>query len=387
MSGRARRATIAGLYVTKQARKLEGRRAQELMLEAAHGAVTEAGLSPRDVDGAAMLWPGPGGVPGEAASWARFFRNPLSFTQEHWGDQAGARGVLKAAAAIEAGLCEVAVVGSGSVGEYEPGGSAVGAGDGLEFADPYGSTAMLQFALVAQRYMHEFGVPPEKIAHVAATIRNHGHVNPEAVMFGKGPYTVADILASPMIASPLHRLECSLVAEGACAVVLTTAERARNLPNPPVAVVGGGMEFWGAAYADPPRYAEVKAVGREAVARTFGMAGVGPTDVDVFCLYDAVAFEVVRQFEMLGLCGDGEGGDFVGGETLTRTGRAPTNLDGGILSHSWIGTGQLTLKIIECVRQLRGTCGERQVDGAELALATNAGSGARHIEMALLARA
>ncbi|WP_204280056.1 hypothetical protein, partial [Raoultella ornithinolytica] len=87
---------------------------------------------------------------------------------------------------------------------YEAGGAAVGAGDGLEFADPFGSTAMLQFATVAQRYMHEFQVPPEKIAHVAAAIRNHGHVNPEAVMYGAGPFTAADILASPMIASPLH---------------------------------------------------------------------------------------------------------------------------------------------------------------------------------------
>ena len=387
MSGSSRRATVAGLYVTRQARRLEGRRAQELMLEAAHGAVAEAGLTPADVDGAAIQWPGPGGVPGETGSWAPFFRTPLAFTQEHWSDQAGARGLLKAAAAIEMGLCEVVVVGSGSVGAYEAGGAAVGAGDGLEFADPYGSTAMLQFALVAQRYMREFNVPAEKIAHVAATIRNHGHVNPEAVMFGQGPYTVADILASPMIASPVHRLECSLVAEGACAVVLTTAERARDLAQPPIAVVGGGMEFWGAAYANPPRYDEVKAVGREAVARAFGKAGATPADVDVFNLYDAVAFEVVRQFEMLGLCGEGEGADFVAGDRLDRMGSAPTNLDGGLLSHSWIGTGQLTLKIIECVRQLRGTCGDRQVEGAELALATNAGSGARHIEMALLARA
>jgi len=386
VSAGARRATVAGLYVTRQARRLEGRRPLELLMEAANGALADAGLSPRDVDGAAIMWPGPGGVPNEVASWARFFKTPLSFTQEHWSDQAGARGLLKAAAAIEAGLCETVVVGSGSVGAYEPGGDAVGAGDGLEFADPFGSTAMVQFALVAQRYMHEFGVAPEKIAHVAATIRNHGHVNPEAVMYGQGPYTVADILASPMIASPVHRLECSLVAEGACAIVLTTAERARDLRQRPVAVVGGGMEFWGAAYANPPRYAEVKAVGRDAVARTFGKAGVTPSEVDVFNLYDAVAFEVVRQFEMLGLCGEGEGGDFVAGDRLTLAGSAPTNLDGGLQSHSWIGTGQLTLKVIECARQLRGSCGPRQVAGAQLALATNAGSGARHIEMALLAR-
>ncbi|MGB8364171.1 MAG: thiolase family protein [Rhizomicrobium sp.] len=383
--GTPRQATIAGLYVTKPARRLEGRRPLELMMEAANGALADAGLSPREVDGAAIMWPGPGGVPNEVASWARFFKMPLAFTQEHWGDLAGTRGLVKAAAAVEAGLCETVVIGSGSVGDYEPSGSAVGAGDGLEFADPFGSTAMLQFATVAQRYMYEFNVAPEKIAHVAATIRNHGHVNPEAVMYGAGPYTTADILASPMIASPLHRLECCLVSEGACAIVVTTAERAKDLRQRPVTVAGGGMEFWGAAYANPPRYEDVKALGRDAVARTFGKAGVTPADVDVFSLYDAVDFEVVRQFEMLGLCGEGEGADFVAGDRLTLKGSAPTNLDGGLLSHSWIMTGQLTLKVIECVRQLRGTCGHRQIAGAEVALATNAGSGARHIEMALLA--
>ena len=143
------------------------------------------------------------------------------------------------------------------------------------------------------------------------------------------------------------------------------------------------MEFWAGAYANPPLYRDMRRMGLDASRRTFGKAGIKATDIDVFSLYDAVSFEVLRQFEMLGFCGEGEGGDFCAGDRLTLTGDCPTNLDGGILSHSWIGTGQLTLKVIECVRQLRGTCGPRQVPGAELALATNAGSGAQHMEMAL----
>lgn len=384
MTSEARRATVAGLYVTKQARRLEGREPLELMMEAVKGALDDAGLAPEDVDGAAVQWPGPGGSPNEAASWGQWFKTPLAFTQEHWSDQAGARGVLKAAAAIEAGLCDTVVLGSGNVGAFAAG--SVGAGDGLEFADIYGATAMAQFALVVQRYMHEFGVSPEQLAHVAATIRNHGHANPEAVMHGAGPYTVEDILASPLIASPLHRLECSLVAEGACAIVLTTQERARDLAQPLVGLLGGGMEFWNASYANPPLYREMRDLGKQAVARTFGKAGLSPDEVDVFAIYDAVAFEVVRQFEMLGLCREGEGCDLAAGDALDRDGAFPTNLDGGIQSHSWIGTGQLTLKVIECVRQLRGECGERQVADASIALATNAGSGARHVEMALFAR-
>jgi acetyl-CoA acetyltransferase len=245
---------------------------------------------------------------------------------------------------------------------------------------------MAQFALVATRHMHEFGTTPEQIAHVAATIRNHGHVNPEAVMFGAGPYTAADVLASPLIATPLHRLDCCLVNEGGAAIVVTTAERARDLATPPVHILGGGMEFFQGNYANPPLYRELRTLGRDAAARTLGRAGVKASDIDVFSLYDPVSFEVLRQFEMLGLCGEGEGGAFCGGDRLTLTGSCPTNLDGGMLAGSWTGTAQLTLKVIEAVRQLRRVNGARQVPNAELALATNAGSGAQHVELVLLGR-
>jgi len=294
--------------------------------------------------------------------------------------------VLEAAAAVEAGLCEVAVVGSGRAGPFSADGAAPGANMSMEFAEPFGSSVMAQFALVATRHMHEFGTTPEQIAHVAATIRNHGHVNPEAVMFGAGPYTAADVLASPLIATPLHRLDCCLVNEGGAALVITTAERARDLPAQPVPILGGGMEFFQGNYANPPLYRQVRSLGREAAARTFGRAGVTADDIDVFSLYDPVSFEVLRQFEMLGLCGEGEGGAFCAGDRLTLAGSCPTNLDGGMLAGSWTGTAQLTLKVIEAVRQMRGVNGARQVRDAELALATNAGSGAQHLELVLLGR-
>ena len=112
--------------------------------------------------------------------------------------------------------------------------------------------------------------------------------------------------------------------------------------------------------------------------------GVG--DIDVFQIYDPCSFEVLRQFEMLGLCGEGEGGAFVQGGRLDLGGQCPTNLDGGMLAGSWTGTSQLTTKVIEAVQQLRGACGARQVLGAELALSTNAGSGTSHIEMMVMGR-
>jgi acetyl-CoA acetyltransferase len=381
-----RSATIVGVYQTKQARQLPGRTSQDLVIEAVKGAIADAGLSPREVDGAAIDWPGPGGAPRDAENWAMYLKQPLSWCVSHHLLTAGVRGVLEAAAAVQAGLCEVAVVASGRAGPFSADGAAPGANMSMEFAEPFGSSVMAQFALVATRHMHEFGTTPEQIAHVAATIRNHGHVNPEAVMFGAGPYTAVDVLASPLIATPLHRLDCCLVNEGGAAIVVTTAERARDLAAPPVPILGGGMEFFQGNYANPPLYRQLRTLGRDAAARTLGRAAVRASDIDVFSLYDPVSFEVLRQFEMLGLCDEGEGGAFCSGDRLTLAGSCPTNLDGGMLAGSWTGTAQLTLKVIEAVRQLRRVNGARQVPDAELALASNAGSGAQHVELVLLGR-
>ncbi len=376
----ARTATIVGVYQTRQARTLPGRTSQDLVIEAVKGAVADAGLTPRDVDGAAIDWPGPGGAPRDAENWAMYLKQPLSWVDSHHLDTAGVRGVLKAASAVEMGLCDVAVVGSARAGPFSTDGTSPGANMSLEFAEPYGSFVMAQFALVATRHMHEFGTTAEQIASVSATIRNHGRVNPEAVMFGAGPYTVADVLASPMIASPFHRLDCCLMNEGGAALVITTAERARDLPQHPVRLLGGGMEFF-------QLYRDMRHLGKGAVERAFGKAGATPQDIDVFSLYDPVSFEVIRQFEMLGLCDEGEGGAFVGNGRLELDGQCPTNLDGGMLAGSWTGTGQLTLKVIEAVRQLRRVNGARQVQDAELALVSNAGSGAQHVELMVLGRA
>ncbi|HSW04926.1 thiolase family protein [Aquabacterium sp.] len=381
-----RSATIVGIYQTQQARRLPGRSSQDVVIEAVKGAIADAGLQPRDVDGAAIDWPGPGGAPRDAENWAMYLQQPLSWCVSHHLLTAGVRGVLEAAAAVEAGLCEVAVVGSGRAGPFSADGSAPGANMSMEFAEPYGSSVMSQFALVAMRHMHEFGTTPEQIAHVAATIRNHGHVNPEAVMFGAGPYTAADVLASPLIATPFHRLDCCLMNEGGAAIVITTAERARDLPRQPVPILGGGMEFFQGNYANPPLYRQLRTLGQAAAKRAFSRAGVSAQDIDVFSLYDPVSFEVLRQFEMLGLCGEGEGGAFCAGERLTLAGSCPTNLDGGMLAGSWTGTAQLTLKVIEAARQLRGINGARQVPDAKLALASNAGSGAQHIELIVLGK-
>lgn len=374
---------IVGVYATEQGRQLPDRTALDLASEAVFGAIADAGLTPADVDGVAADWAGPGGHPGEPASWARAFGHNLAWTSDGMLDRSGSRGILKAAAAIDAGLCGVAVVGGGMAGMFRAGGS-VGPGlEPLEFTDVWGAYVVPLFALIATSHMHEFGTTPEQLAFAAATIRNNGHINPDAVMYRKGPYTVDDVLASPMIASPLHRLDVCLAGEGGGAVVLTSVERARDLRHPAIRVLGGGMEFSGAPYVSPPQYREVGRLGAAAASRAFGIAGVDVADVDVFNIYDPNSFEIIRQVEILGLCEEGEGGDFVEAGHIALDGEYPVNPDGGCLSYAWNGTQQMTLKAVECVRQLRGTA-VNQIADARLAVAANAGSAAGHYEIAVL---
>ncbi|MFV2176650.1 thiolase family protein [Actinomadura sp. LOL_016] len=379
----SRKAVIVGVHATEQALSLPGRTAMDLAMDAVRGAIADAGLTPADVDGAQLDWPGPGGVEGEGSSWARALGRDLRWTSDSMLDNSGARGLLKAASAVTSGYADTVVVGGCRLVSRGPANAPVGAGAPMEFTDVWGSYVVAQFALVAARHMHEYGTTPRQLAEVAATIRNNGASNPEAMMYGRGPYTAEDVLASRMVATPFHLLDCCIVGEGGGAFVVTTAERARDLPHTPVAVLGGGMEYHQAAYANPALYREVGQIGRDASARAYATAGITPHDIDVFSLYDPNSFEIIRQMEALGVCAEGEGGALVESGAIALDGKHPVNPDGGCLSYAWNGTQQMTLKVVEAVRQIRGTA-VHQIDGANLALVGNAGSGAQHYEMAIL---
>ncbi|TDU01773.1 acetyl-CoA acetyltransferase [Streptomyces sp. 846.5] len=380
-----RQAVIVGIHATEQALSLPHRNAMDLALEAVQGAIADAGLRPSDVDGAQVDWPGPGGVQGEGSSWARMLGRNLRWTSDSMLDNAGSRGLLKAAAAVRSGYADTVVVGGCRLVSRGPDNAPVGAGTPLEFTDVWGSYVVAQFALVAARHMHEYGTTPRQLAQVAATIRNNGSSNPEAMMYGRGPYTADDVLASRIVATPFHLLDCCIVGEGGAAFVVTTADRARDLPHRTIAVLGGGMEYHQAAYANPALYREVGQIGRDASARAFAAAGVLPQDVDVFSLYDPNSFEIIRQLEALGVCAEGEGGPLAAGGAIALDGKHPVNPDGGCLSYAWNGTQQMTLKVVEAVRQLRGSA-VHQIPGAEVAVVGNAGSGAQHYEMSVLGR-
>lgn len=196
----ARHPVVAGVYATEQALSLPHRDAMDLALEAVCGAIEDAGLTPADIDGAQVDWPGPGGVPGEGSSWARMLGRDLRWSSDSMLDNAGSRGLLKAAAAVRAGFADTVVVGGCKL--VARGAGPVGAGVPLEFADVWGSYVVAQFALVAARHMHEYGTTSRQLAEVAATIRNNGTTNPEAMMYGRGPYTAEDVLNSRMVATP-----------------------------------------------------------------------------------------------------------------------------------------------------------------------------------------
>ena len=376
------RARVVGVHATAQAKQLD-RTALSACLEAAMGALADAGLTPADVDGIAGRWPGPGGTvmhPG-SVDWTSLLGHPLRWVQDTYPQ--GVPAVLDAAAAIAAGLCHTVLVVGGQAAIRAGGAVAAYTRPDNEFVAPWGAFTAVHFAMVAQRQLHLHPDYRQGAAEAAAAVRNRGHGNPDAVMFGKGPYTAEDVLDAPMIASPLTLLDLCLATEGAAAMVITAADRAADT-RAPVRVLGGASEWHRQQYVDPARHEEVWTVGRDAAAHARRMAGVDPADVDVALLYDINSFEILRQLEVAGLCPPGEAPAYVHDVGIGEASPVPVNPDGGLLSYSHIGWGGPTLKVVEAVHQLRGEAGERQVTDAEVALVTGAGSGEQYHNTLLL---
>ena len=188
--------------------------------------------------------------------------------------------------------------------------------------------------------------------------------------FIRDPITIDDVLASRWIAEPLHLLDCCLVTDGGGAVVIVSAERARDLPRPPVWILGHGESHTHLGIGSMPDLTTTPALHSGAAA--FAMSGLGPADVDVAEIYDSFTITVLLSLEALGFCGPGESGDFVSGQRTAPGGDFPLNTNGGGLSYCHPGMyGIFTL--IEATRQLRGECGARQVEGARVALANGTG--------------
>jgi len=391
----SRKAHIVGVGETAYARwgKIGDVSEHALACQAILRAVEDAGLSIDDVDGLASF--------AEDRNEAVFLAAELGLPALRYGNMVwmpggggGCAAIGNAAMAVETGQAEVVVVyrslcqgqffrfgagGRHAESVATPGPATVQQASSLMLASmgfsmPYGLLmAAAAYALPTRRHMHLYGTTGEQLGHIAVTFREHASRNPRAVMGGR-PMTLADHQNSPMIADPHRLFDCCLESDGACAVVVTTGERARDLAKPPVEILASEQgapqgyafgPFTNANVAD-----EIYATGGcgEMACRLWGKAGVGPKDVDVAQIYDHFTGCVLMQLEDYGFCERGEGGPFVASGALAwKGGSLPTNTHGGSLSEAYIhGLNH----VVEGVRSLRGES-TSPVEGAEVCLVTS----------------
>ena len=376
-----RQAAIVGVYMTQQG-NLSDRSTGSLYVEAVKGALEDAGLTPKDVDG--IIGPGPEGA-GISGDFSDNFGVPLRFhAQTGVGASSGSAGIGLAAMAITHGYAEVVIVPTASGGAIRPGSTPPrGAPRGSSFEFIWGITAASNYALAARRHMHEYGTTIEQLAEIAVASRRHATLNPASVMGSRGPITVEDVLSSRMIADPLHLFDCCLVNNGGGAVVVTSLERARSLRKAPVVMLGWGEGF--TFYDNVSAPSLVSFGGVQAAETAFGQAGVRREDIQVVGISDHFSIDVLIELEDAGFCKKGEGGAFVEGGALQIGGRLPTKTDGGFLSGSH-GASCGLYTITELVRQLRGEAGDHQVPNVQLASAHGTGGAFQGQYSTILAR-
>ncbi|MEV8635631.1 acetyl-CoA acetyltransferase [Streptosporangium sp. NPDC051023] len=341
------------------------RYAVDLAAQAAAAALAEAGLSTRDVDGLFCAIAGRGMAPLDVAEYLGV--RPRYTDGTMVGGSSFVSHLYHAALAIAAGACEVALIVYGSTARSDSGRGrlAMGPPELPSYEAAYRPRMPITgYALAAARHMHQYGTTRAHLAEVAVAARRWAMLNPKA--FARDPLTVEDVLAARIVSSPLSTLDCCLVTDGGGAVVVTGADRARDLPRPPVYLLGAGEAHWHRSISQMPDLTVTAAT--DSSARAYAMAKVGPADVDVVQLYDAFTINTVMFLEDLGFCAKGEGGDFVSGGRIAPGGALPVNTNGGGLSYCHPGMyGIFTL--IEAARQLRGEAGDRQRPGATIALA------------------
>lgn len=340
----------------------------QIAAESARGALEDAGLTIKDVDGYATSGVGPIG----ALSMCHHLNlKPDWIDSTAIGGSSFVAQVAYAGAAIRAGLCRTVLITYGATAASER--FAIGTGGGFStdppdaFDVPYGPTIVGAYGMVAQRHMHEYGTTSEQLAEIAVTIRRHASLNPNAKY--RDPITVEDVLASRTISSPLHLLDCCMISDGGGALVVTSAERARDLRKRPALVLGAGVanRHNGIGERDI-----LDIAARQSGAKAFERAGVKHSDVDLCMIYDSFTITVLSTLENLGFCKLGEGGPFVQNGRIGLGGGLPVNLDGGGLSSNHPGMRGIFL-VIEAVKQLRGESGERQVKDAQIALCHGTG--------------
>ncbi len=368
-----RKAYVAGVF-EHPTRKADTQSLAQLHAESAAGALADAGLSRADVDGyfCAGDAPGLGGL--SMADYMGLKLRHIDTTET--GGSSYVIHVGHAAEAIAAGKCDVALI--TLAGRPRAEGMATGtaprsygaAAPDVAFEYPFGPTVVNQYAMAAMRHMHQYGTTSAQLAWVKVAASHHAQHNPRALL--REVVTVEEVVASPIIADPLHRLDCCVITDGGGAIVVVRPEIARSLHRPPVAVLGAGeavkhqaggkidLTYSGAVWSGPAAFTEAR---------------LTPADVKYVSIYDSFTITVLITLEDLGFCPKGQGGKFVAdGNLIAGTGRLPFNTDGGGLCNNHpANRGGLT-KVVEAVRQLRGEAHPKvQVKGCDVALAHGTG--------------
>ena len=333
----------------------------DLMAQGIHRALEDAGLTLKDVDG---LFCATTQARTSAMSLVEYLGLPNAYTDSTIvGGSSFEVHVAHAHAALEAGLCTVAVVAYGST-QRTVGRRAASAREFNPYETPYKPFLPASaYAMVANRHMHEYGTTREQMAAVAVAAREWALLNP--VAWEKKPLTIADVLNARPISDPFTVRDICLVTDGGGAIVLVKADRARALKHTPVYVLGSGQSITHASITSMPTLTHTGAI--ESGAQAYRAAGLKPADVRVLALYDAFTINTILFLEDLGFCPKGEGGRFVEGGRIAPGGALAVNTNGGGLSYCHPGMYGLFL-LIEAVRQVRGECGQRQVAGADIAL-------------------
>ncbi len=368
--------SISGKYAivgvgTSRFGKLQGVSTMGFTLEASKRAIEDAGMARDDIDGVLVMMPA---ILGEQHGWAARVAaylglEPTFSATMDLGGATACGSVQTAAAAIAAGYCHTVLCCFAT--QNWPQGVAMQL-FGSEFQVPYGDVgAITLMGHIKRRQQYQYGYADEHYGTIAVTWREHARLNPDAQM--RKPMTLADYLQSRWVAEPLRLFDCCPNTDGGGACIVTSVERARDLAKPPARILGAGQSH-SSEMIHPAGGGDEHWGGTKAAAMVFGMAGVQPQDIDVAQFYDAFTPRVVHDLVAYGFCKPEDLGAFVSAGNLGLRGSLPSNTAGGLISEGHLsGFGHVR----EGVRQIRGECGPRQVEGAELCLVTGYG-GAPH---------
>lgn len=374
-------ACIVGAYEHPTRKAVEQSTAQ-LHAEVARGALNDAGLRHSDVDAYFCAGDAPGLGPLSMVEYMGL--RPCYIDSTDTGGSSYVMAVAHAAAAIHAGKCSIALItcagrprASKVPVEVDVAKYAGPTVPEVPFESPYRENFANTYAMAARRHMHEYGTTSEQLAWVKVAASHHAQHNPHAML--RDVVTVDDVLNSPMIADPLHKLDCCVVSDGGGALVVVHPDIARTIPRPLIKILGTGEAV---KHMDGGRVDLTWSAARFSGAAAFKEAGVSPKDINYVSIYDSFTINVVIQLEDLGFCEKGKGGSFVAdGNLISGVGTLPFNTDGGGLCNNHPGNRGGILKVIEAVRQLRGEAQPQvQVPNCSLALANGFGGslGTRH---------